>query len=274
MALGSQAASVSVVIPCWNVETTIANAIESVRCQEGIELEIICYNDNSQDSTNELLSKWASDGLIKYIRNSVSCGAAEARNHGLNEASGELVQFLDADDILLPGKLQRQANIMRDCTADFVVGAYKFNAMNGSSYFYSPDKDCWVGLIASRLGRTSSNLFRTKSLKSVGGWSIQQKSSQEYELMYRLLKNDARIAMDGVIGTIVNSSSGSISNRNLEDNASRFIELRKKIVNYLENHNMFTEARRSEYQTTYERTLYDLKKELNALQRKADTQKG
>lgn len=252
--------SVSVVIPCSNVAATIDSALDSAIRQTGIELEIICINDASLDSTHERLTKWKSDGMIKYINSPVILGAGRARNLGLEQACGEFAQFLDGDDVLYPGKLTHQTDILQEHDADFVAGAYEFRNIRGQSSYHHPEPDPWCGLIASRLGRTSSNLFRTSSLKLINGWAEHMKSSQEYELMYRLLMNGGRVAIDDKVLTRLNATRNSISSNNIRENAERFIRLRRQIIGYLKRNNGLTEERNRQYELIYRRTMDEIEK--------------
>ena len=263
-------APVSVVLPCFNTETTIATAIASVQSQyeSNVDLDIICINDGSTDSTHSLLSAFAAKGVITLIEHSTSRGASAARNSGLQVTRRKYIQFLDADDILLPGKLQRQVNLLMDSGADFIAGAYEAKRMDGSCSTQYPEEDHWAGLISSKLGRTSSNLFRTKTLHEVGGWAEEQKSSQEYELMFRLSMRgelyDGNVAFDSMIGARIISTEGSISNRDLEGNAIQFIQLRQKMIDYLHREKLLTDYHKSCYETMYQRSLADLSEETKA----------
>ncbi len=97
---------VSVVIPCFNAERTIAQAIESVLWQTYPKWECIVIDDGSTDGSPSLLQTFAKrDRRIKRIRQS-NRGLAAARNKGVSLAKGKFIQFLDADDLLLPNKLQ------------------------------------------------------------------------------------------------------------------------------------------------------------------------
>jgi glycosyltransferase involved in cell wall biosynthesis len=236
---------ISVVIPCFNVQDTLREAIESVQAQSAPVLETICINDGSNDSTLALLSEMALDGIVKCIHLETSGGASRARNIGSLSAKGKIIQFLDADDTLADGKLLRQITILNESGADFIAGGYEYQNLAGNISTHQPDKDAWAGLIESKLGRTSSNIFRAEALQAVGGWSERQRSSQEYELMFRLLRNGARIAMDDLIGARIRAKIDGISNTNIRDNAIRFIELRGDIMNYLERNQLITSHRKT-----------------------------
>ena len=105
---------VSVVIPCFNVEHFITECIESVVSQTHQELEIICVDNNSTDNTwetfLELKNKYPNIFLVQEMKK----GANAARNKGLDIAKGEWIQFLDADDLYLPTKLEEQVKYIEN----------------------------------------------------------------------------------------------------------------------------------------------------------------
>jgi len=98
---------VSVIIPTFNREAELQRAIDSVIAQDYPELEIIVVDDASTRPTNLDLSRWARD-LLRWIELPVNGGGATARNVGIEVARGELVAFLDSDDVWTSDKLIRQ----------------------------------------------------------------------------------------------------------------------------------------------------------------------
>ncbi|WDE01638.1 glycosyltransferase family 2 protein [Thalassomonas actiniarum] len=249
-----QSLCVSVIIPCFNAQASISDAVASATRQQNVDLQIICVNDHSTDTTPQILSSLASQGEIEYLDVEQGQGAANARNQGLEIARGEYIQFLDADDLLLENKLCRQGGILTQNNADFIAGAYQYQNLGGDCSMHYPDNDHWHGLIASKLGRTSANLFRKSALVALGGWSVRQKSSQEYELMYRLLKNNHKLAFDNQTGALITANPGSISQTNLLDNSWRFIELRTRIINYLKATGELTPAHLALYSKVCQRS--------------------
>ncbi len=94
----------SVIIPAYNAEKTIERALESVLAQTYPAFEIIVVDDASKDSTREILeTKY--EGRIKYLSKLFNVGSSVARNTGMDQASGDYIAFLDADDIWHPDKL-------------------------------------------------------------------------------------------------------------------------------------------------------------------------
>jgi glycosyltransferase involved in cell wall biosynthesis len=108
---------VSVVIPVYNGERTIARAIESALGQAFAPLEVIVVNDGSTDGTRAVVERFGADVRMVAQPNG---GAAAARNRALRESRGAFVAFLDADDEWLPGRVEAAVAPMID---DADVGA-------------------------------------------------------------------------------------------------------------------------------------------------------
>jgi glycosyltransferase involved in cell wall biosynthesis len=99
---------VSVIMPVYNGERYLAQAIESMLAQTHRDLELLVIDDGSTDRSAEIMGQYARvDGRIRVVRQP-NRGVAAAANRGLEEATGEWVARLDADDIFLPEKLERQ----------------------------------------------------------------------------------------------------------------------------------------------------------------------
>lgn len=96
---------ISIIIPAYNVEKYLEECMDSILNQTYSDTEIICVDDGSQDTTLQILQQYENaDKRVKIIRQS-NAGAASARNVALQEAKGEYVYFMDADDILKPEAL-------------------------------------------------------------------------------------------------------------------------------------------------------------------------
>ena len=91
----------SVIIPVHNAEKYIHATLDSVLNQSIQDLEVICVDDASTDSSVSLIKKYQQkDSRILLLQNEKTCFAGACRNRGLKEARGEYVHFLDADDIV------------------------------------------------------------------------------------------------------------------------------------------------------------------------------
>jgi glycosyltransferase involved in cell wall biosynthesis len=106
---------VSVVIPTFNRAATIVRAVESVLQQTYRPLEVIVVDDGSTDATPEVLKAYGS--ALVYVRQD-NAGPAAARNRGIREAQGDLVAFLDSDDLWRATKLERQVAVLERAGAE------------------------------------------------------------------------------------------------------------------------------------------------------------
>jgi len=102
-------AKISIIIPTYNSAQYICEAIESVLNQTYKDFEIIVVDDGSTDNTKEVIKPYLNKMKYIYQQNS---GPSAARNRGIQEAKGEYIAFLDADDIWLPQKLELQIKFM------------------------------------------------------------------------------------------------------------------------------------------------------------------
>ncbi len=113
---------VSVIIPCYNSKEFLSEAIASVLAQSYQKFEIIVIDDSSTDGSFEIIQGIANkDPRIRCARTPTNSGGpATPRNIGLGKASGELIAFLDADDIWLPTKLAHQISLLDVAQVDMV----------------------------------------------------------------------------------------------------------------------------------------------------------
>src|SRR5208337_4579078 len=104
-------ASVSVVIPTYNRGELLIETIESILAQTAKPGEVIVVDDGSTDDTQERLARYAD--RVRYVRQP-NQGVAAARNHGVREARGKWIAFIDSDDVWHPRKLECQLRVLAD----------------------------------------------------------------------------------------------------------------------------------------------------------------
>ena len=108
----SMAPLVSVLMPAFNAEKHIAQAIESILQQTYSHFELLILDDGSTDRTKEIIDQF-DDGRIVRIDLTENQGLVRARNQLVAAAKGKYIAFLDADDIALPNRLQLQVSFLR-----------------------------------------------------------------------------------------------------------------------------------------------------------------
>jgi glycosyltransferase involved in cell wall biosynthesis len=119
----------SVVIPTYNRDGLIAQAVQSVLDQADINPEIIVVDDGSTDETPRVLGQF--NGKIRYLATE-NRGVAHARNTGMKASSGKYIAFLDSDDLYLPGKLALQVAFM-EAHPEVGVVSTEMSAMIGNT---------------------------------------------------------------------------------------------------------------------------------------------
>jgi glycosyltransferase involved in cell wall biosynthesis len=191
---------VSILIPCYNAERWIAQAIDSALAQTWSAKEIVVVDDGSTDRSLDVIEQY--DGRVLW-ESGPNRGGNVARNRLLELTSGEWVQYLDADDWLMPEKIASQmrfleANPQTDIVYSQVLEemwardecALLDNPIPGSD----PNDDIWVLLLRWWLPQTGGQLWRRQALMDVGGWNPDQPCCQDNELYLRLLIKGKRFA--------------------------------------------------------------------------------
>ncbi|WPR72273.1 glycosyltransferase family 2 protein [Flavobacterium sp. NG2] len=125
---------VSIIIPTFNSEKFITEAIESVQNQTFTNWEIILVDDASTDSTVEIINKIINtDSRIHLHQLEANSGTGVARNKALSYAKGRYIAFLDADDLWLPEKLQKQLDFLVQKRIPFTFSSYDCIDEEGNS---------------------------------------------------------------------------------------------------------------------------------------------
>ena len=123
---------VSVIIPVYNYDRYLGEAIESVIAQTYQQLEVIVVDDGSTDRSEEVARSYAKRG-VRYCRQS-HAGIGPARNKGVELAQGEFIAFLDADDRWPVGKIERQLNAFESDPALEMIFGQALQLQNGPEW--------------------------------------------------------------------------------------------------------------------------------------------
>jgi len=165
----------SVIIPVFNGQAYLGEAIQSAQNQ-GVELEIIVVDDGSTDKTGEI-ARGLGEPRLRYFRQD-RMGPAAARNRGVALASGQLISFLDVDDVWLANKLRCQIASLQADEGDMIFAHIE--------EFISPD--CEQELTGVRLARTNlcgpsatTLLIEAKNFERIGGFDISCKMGEFIE---------------------------------------------------------------------------------------------
>lgn len=117
-------AEISVIIPVFNTEQYLDRCLDSVLGQDLEDLEVICVDDVSTDGSAALIQRRArKDRRLRYIRQEVNAGPGQARNRGIDAATGRYVYFLDSDDWIEPDLLSRMLQMADETGRDVIINS-------------------------------------------------------------------------------------------------------------------------------------------------------
>ena len=186
--------TVSVLIPCYNAAAWVGSAIESALGQTYPHVEVVVVDDGSTDGSLDVIRSF--EGRVRW-ESGPNRGGNAARNRLLALSTGDWVQYLDADDLLLPDKIADQVPHARD-GVDVVFGpsTMQFHEDDGAVRRevlpISEPRDPWRLLALWELPQTGSPLWRREAIEDVGAWNEAQRVCQEHELYLRLLRAGKR----------------------------------------------------------------------------------
>ncbi len=206
--------TVSVIIPTYNRATLIEETLESVFCQSLRDFEIIVVDDGSTDDTGERLKPFIASGRIRYFHQQ-NRGPSAARNRAAMLATGDILSFLDSDDLWRPEKLE--------CEVAFLLGHPEFQGvftdieyrngprsalsfmrthrvfprlLNLAESAYSDaialrQRDLYLCLLEESPIRPSALSVRTEAFADVGGFDESIASAEDREFLIRFTRNHA-----------------------------------------------------------------------------------
>ena len=246
---------VSVVIPCHNAEKTIERTVASVFAQIHTNWELILVNNNSADQTmavlEEIKKNYAGIQSITVLDEKTKGGPA-ARNKGFLAAKGSYIQFLDADDVLLPNKIEHQLKILSNQPGASAVYASAQIIEDQKTYTREIiATDVWIAFFSSKMGITSANLFKTQDLQKINGWDLTKTSSQEYDLMFRMLRQGTLFLPDTEVLTQIYKLAESVSKSSDVEKQKQIItnriSLRVRAYHFLKHNNELTPERKNAF---------------------------
>ncbi len=208
---------VSVIIPCFNVKDYIEECLNSVFFQTYKNVEIIVVDNNCTDDTIQRAVSFSDRNEIKIkIIKETHQGAASARSTGIKISKGTWLQFLDADDLLLPKKLEHQINLIENDTC-LIAGATIERGILGKEKLETPNTNIGYGLLKGyrNVGSTCSNLWQKDAVLAVGGFDKTLFSGEEYDLMCKLFTSGKKFILDENPLTIIRARKmGQITQQN------------------------------------------------------------
>lgn len=202
---------VSVIIPCYNAGKYIEETLDSVAAQTLQAWECLIVDDESTDHSWELISNYTHKDPRYRIFQQANAGSAAARNTGLQHAAGEYIQFLDADDLIAPTKLERQVEFLKHHPeVDIVCGPiFAFRDTNRTTFLpmtkyntfvaqYEDDPACLLQYYREENPITAIHaaLGRRLCYEEIGGFDPNLRAAEDYDFWIRCIEANKRFAFD------------------------------------------------------------------------------
>lgn len=181
---------VSIVMPAYNCEMYITEAINSVIDQTYSNWELLVIDDGSKDNTLQAINELADkDSRIKSIPNEKNIGVSATRNRGIDLASGEWISFLDSDDMWHPSKLEKQLKVVSKKSAEFIFTGASYINEEGLPFkgtFNVPEQITYKRLRKQNVISCSSVLVKKKYFKNIK--MEKDEMHEDYAVWLRILR--------------------------------------------------------------------------------------
>jgi glycosyltransferase involved in cell wall biosynthesis len=262
---------VSILIPCYNAERWIAQAIQSTLDQTYPHKEVIVVDDGSTDRSLEIIKSFGD-----HIRweTGANRGGNVARNRLLELSAGEWLQYLDADDYLLPDKVEKQIGFLsQNSQADVIYSPHVTEELGEDGVFHTSPAianlplphDLWLLAIQWKLPQTGGLLIRRQALIDIKGWREDLKHCQDYDLYVRLLMANKRFAYCKQAGAVYRWwCSGTVTRRKIAEIYRDRLSVQDAIESHLSATGHLTPAREdaiNQARFEYARRIYSWDKQ-------------
>lgn len=206
----------SVVIPLYNKQRYIKSTLQSVLAQTYTDYEVIVVDDGSTDASLQEAEQMQSDKI--RVLHQENQGVAVARNTGIENAAGEYIAFLDADDKWNPSYLEEIDKIVRKYPqSDIFVSAYEVDLGNGKKNLSEqmPAQDgCLPSYWATLSSKydfvwTSATTIRKSALVQAGLFRPGEKIGQDLDMWARVARNNPKVAYTSSVCVTYNRQAES-----------------------------------------------------------------
>lgn len=215
--------TISVIVPAYNAEKTIGETIESVLAQTYADFELIIVNDGSQDATLAVVNQFT-DGRIQTFTYE-NAGPQQSRNRGIEQARGQYLAFLDADDLWTPDKLKLQLRALETRPSASVAYSWgdeidQHNKITRHGQRCTFEGEVFGPLLQNNFLASGSNpLVRAEAVRAVGGFDPAIVAGQDWDMWLTLATHYAFVVVPRVqvlYRKVTNSRSWSSNLRRQE----------------------------------------------------------
>ena len=233
--------TVSVIVPCYNYAKYLGECIDSLVNQTYKLHEILIVSDGSPDNTREVaqqLIKKYPEHRIRYLEKQ-NGGLSSARNYGINEATGEYIMCLDADDKLVPGAIEEHVKLMTD---DMTIGQCALMEFGERYTIAIPTYPTSLEKILRGNTIFCNAMFSKRVWEAVGGYDeseILRFGREDHEFWVRCLEYGCHVNASDFIALRYRCHQGQMTQATLHPNWEKVeAYFRKKHADLYEKYNI------------------------------------
>lgn len=238
---------ISIIVPVYNVEKYLLDCLNSIAKQNLHNVEVLLINDGSTDKSGDICQKFVNKYDYFKMIEQKNGGLSSARNTGLSNASGEYVQFIDSDDILTEGSVDKILNYINLYKPDTLkIGFDRFtenipdtNGANKNSVIFESGYQSLQKLMENIYDNYSWSYIAKKKIYTKN--HIVFPEGRNYEDMattYKILANSQYCLILNEKLYLYRIREGSISNHKNKKNAEDLLKSLNEVKNYFEQHNI------------------------------------
>lgn len=238
-------AKVSVIMPAYNVEKYVSEAMESILNQTYQDFEFLIFNDGSTDRTADVIEAFE-DTRIKFFNYKQNSGYVKHLNYGIEIAEGKYIARMDADDISHPDRLRKQIDFMEANPEVGVCGGYYETIGDSSDILEVPseDDDLKIYLLFDSAFGHPTVIMRTNVLRDYKLFYDNDFMPAEDYKMWVELSRVSKLANLNEILLYYRLHEGQISNHKKQVQSDRVQAVRELQVEYLLSNGLTAEERR------------------------------
>lgn len=240
-------AKVSVIVPVYNVEKYLKRCLDSLINQTLSDIDIICINDGSKDSSLQILEQYAQKDSRIVIYNQENSGLSVARNTGLEHASGEYIGFVDSDDWVDLDFYEKLYKSAKNNNADIAVADFIREHPNKKpkrlklkeEKIYTTPEDKFMICKVHREGCVWNKIYRTEFIKSINLKFVPKMYYEDRDFTIRSLYFSKKLVTtpNTYYRYFVNPKSIVNKRRNyIQD--EHYIIVRQQVLQFIKEHNI------------------------------------
>ncbi|WP_263831189.1 glycosyltransferase family 2 protein [Salinibacter sp.] len=250
----------SVIIPCYNCEEYLEQTLQSVQEQTYPNVELVLVDDGSTDGTREIIKRYEDQAVCHFGPNR---GASAARNMGTELASGDFIQYLDADDRLRPQALERRITALEGAPGDVAYSAYQRLVEDGDGFTpgntvektleeVHPDPE--VATLGAFWLPPAALTYRRQIVEKIGEWNNSLPVIQDARFLQDAAFYRARfVKVNEVLAEYRDHQHGSLSTQDQEAfNRDIWVNARQIEGRWRQKHGGLTDAQKEQLAGAYD----------------------